>query len=409
MTAITAVSTRDRRFALHGGAGSDAVHGDPEYSYAVTVLQTDRGLQGHGSAFTLGAGNDVVCQLAGELAAPLVGREIESLMAEWGRVSRQLADHSQLRWLGPHKGAVHLALAAVTNACFDLWAKARGVPLWRLLLDLEPAEVVALLDLSYLEDVIDVAAATALLEREAVGRAAREAVLQDGYPGYDTSVGWIHYDLPTIERNARAALDRGFSAMKIKVGSGELERDLARVRAVREVVGDRGLVMVDANQQWDWSRAMDACQAFAELGVHWIEEPTHPDDVLGHARLAAAVRPVRIAAGEHLPNRVVFKNYIHAEAMDVVQVDAVRVAGVSEFLAISMMARQAGLPVIPHVGDMGQLHQHLVLFDHVALGHERSFLEVIPHLADRFVHPAEVVDGHYRTPQAPGAGLELVG
>jgi L-fuconate dehydratase len=407
MTRIRAIRTRDLRFPLEHGAGADAVHGDPAYSYAVTLLDTDAGPRGDGAAFTLGAGNDVVCRLAAELAAGLVGREIEELMAGWGETSRALADHSQLRWLGPHKGAIHLALASVTNACFDLWAKARGVPLWQLLLDLSPTQLVDLLDLSYVEDVLDRDTALGIVGAHLPTRSERLGVLDDGYPGYDTSVGWFHYDDETIVRNARDALARGFRAMKLKVGSKELVRDVARVRLIRDAVGDDALVMVDANQQWTWPTATRACESLAALGVHWIEEPTHPDDVLGHQRLAAAVAPVAIAAGEHLPNRVAFKNYMQAGACQVVQVDALRVAGVSEFLTVSLMARRFGLPVIPHVGDMGQLHQHLVLFDHIALGHEKLFLEVIPHLAEHFVEPARIVDGRYVTPRTPGASFDF--
>jgi L-fuconate dehydratase len=407
MTRIRAIRTRDLRFPLEHGAGADAVHGDPAYSYAVTLLDTGAGPRGDGAAFTLGAGNDVVCRLAAELAAGLVGREIEELMAGWGETSRALADHSQLRWLGPHKGAIHLALASVTNACFDLWAKTRGVPLWQLLLDLSPVQLVDLLDLSYVEDELDRDTALGIVGAHLPTRGERIGVLDGGYPGYDTSVGWFHYDDETIVSNAREALARGFRAMKLKVGSKELARDVARVRLIRDVVGDGALVMVDANQQWTWPTATRACEALAALGVHWIEEPTHPDDVLGHQRLAAAVAPVAIAAGEHLPNRVAFKNYMQAGACQVVQVDALRVAGVSEFLTVSLMARRFGLPVIPHVGDMGQLHQHLVLFDHIALGHEKLFLEVIPHLAERFVEPARIVDGRYVTPRTPGASFDF--
>lgn len=405
MTAIRAIHTRDLRFPLEQGAGTDAVHGDPVYSYAVTSLESDDGLCGEGAAFTLGAGNDTVCRLAAELAPSLRGRDVEELMATWGETSRALADHSQLRWLGPHKGAVHLALASITNACFDLWAKARGVPLWRLLLDLSPEQVVALLDLTYVEDVLDRGTALSLLQGHLASRDDRTSVLGRGYPGYDTSVGWFGYDDATLVRNAEAALARGFRAMKLKVGSPDLARDVGRVRLVRDVVGPDATLMVDANQQWTWPVAMDACRAFAELGVAWIEEPTHPDDVLGHQRLAEAVAPVAIAAGEHLPNRVVFKNYMQAAACRIVQVDALRVAGVSEFLTVSLMARRFDLPVIPHVGDMGQLHRHLVLFDHVALGHEELFLEVIPHLAGHFATPARVTDGRYVTPQEPGASF----
>ncbi len=407
MTTIRRISTRDVRFPLPAGAGVDATHSDPEYSYACTLLEADGGLTGFGSAFTLGAGNGVVCQLAARLAEPLVGREIEELMAGWGAESRRLADHPQLRWLGPHKGAVHLALAAVANACFDLWARSRGLPLWRLLVELEPERLLALCDLSYVEDALDEERALGILRHAREGRAARLAAAADGYPGYDTSVGWFDYPDAQLVENARRAAGAGFTAMKLKVGSDELARDLRRLELVREAVGESTTLMVDANQRWTWPTAERACRGFAELGVEWIEEPTHPDDVLGHQRLARLAAPVKIAAGEHLPNRVVFKNYLQAEAMQVVQADALRLAGVGEFLTVSLLARAFGQTVIPHVGDMGQLHQHLVLVNHIALGHDQTFLEVIPHLADRFTDPVRVVDGRYRAPEVPGGGLNL--
>ncbi|MBK8979894.1 MAG: mandelate racemase [Planctomycetes bacterium] len=411
MTTIQRVTTHDLRFPLPEGSGTDAVHGDPEYSYAVTCLHAD-GHVGQGAAFTLGDGNDVVAALAQRLGERLLARggtDLESLTARFGTVQQQLADDSQLRWLGPHKGAVHLALASVTNAVFDLWARVRGVPLWQLLLDLDDDAVVALLDLTWVEDALHRDAARELLAKERPGRGARSGIVDAGYPGYDTSVGWFGYPDELVAENARRAAAAGFRAMKLKVGSADLERDLRRVRIVREAAGDHVLVMVDANQQWCWPRAERACAALAALGVHWIEEPTHPDDVLGHQRLARLIRPagVKMAVGEHISHRVLFKNFVQARAVDVVQVDALRVAGVSEFLVVSMLARQAGLEVVPHVGDMGQLHQHLVLFNHIALGLPATFLEHIPHLREHFVDPARMEDGVYRTPRVPGAGLAL--
>ncbi len=404
---IDSCTARDLRFDLEDGAGSDATHRDPLYSYAVTQLHAGDHL-GIGAAFTLGTGNDIVCQLAKELAGALQGREIEELMASWGEVSRTLADHTRLRWLGPHKGAVHLALASVTNACFDLWAKSRGAPLWRLLLDRSPEELVKLLDLSYVEDVLPPEKALRILREARQSRDQRLGILADGYPGYDTSVGWFGYDEATILHNARIAMDSGFGAVKLKVGSPDLARDLRRVEALREAIGPTALLMVDANQRWSGAQAEAACRAMAALGVHWIEEPTHPDDVLAHRDLARAVAPVRIAVGEHIPNRVMFKNFMQAGAVQVVQVDALRVAGVSEFLTVSLLARCFDLPVIPHVGDMGQLHQHLVLVNHLALGLDRQFLEVIPHLKQHFLHPAVVEGGRYRTPQEPGSSFDFV-
>ncbi len=407
MPTIHRVLTRDARFPLRPGEGVDSVHSEPVYSYAVTQLETDAGHSGTGLAFTLGGGNDLVCRAAEMLAAALVGREIEELMAEWGAVQRSMADHPQLRWLGPHKGVVHLALASVTNACFDLWAKTRGVPLWRLLLDLSPKQLVALLDLRYLEEVLTAEQALQMVRQAVPSRSEREGVLTRGYPGYDTSVGWFNYPDNLIVANARKAVDAGFTALKLKVGSVDPERDIRRAGLVREVVGPGVRVMLDANQAWDLRTAMRVCGFLTEMDPFWIEEPTHPDDVLAHQMLARAIAPVPLALGEHVPNAVLFKNFLQAEAMRFVQVDAVRVAGVSEFLTVSFLARKFGQTVVPHVGDMGQIHQHLVLFNHIALGHEALFLEYIPHLRERFIHPAQVSGGVYRTPQQPGMNSDL--
>ena len=404
---IERVSVEDRRFPLAPGEGADAVHGDPIYSYAVTRLHAGRH-HGTGLAFTLGAGTELVCAAARLLAEPLAGREIEALMADWGRVQRGMADHAQLRWLGPHKGVVHLALASVTNACFDLWARARGVPLWRLLLDLDDDAFVALLDLSYLEDALTPGAAREILRAARPTRGGREGMLRDGYPGYDTSVGWIGYTDAEVAERVRRAVGDGFTAVKLKVGSAEPARDVRRAALVREAAGAGARVMVDANQRWSVPEAVQACRALSSHDLFWVEEPTHPDDLLGHQTIAREAAPVRLAAGEHLPNRVVFKNYLASRCLAFAQPDCVRLAGVSEFLAVSLLARAAGVPVVPHVGDMGQLHQHLVLVNHVAMGHEALFLEYIPHLAGHFRAPAAVVGGRYQTPEAPGASTELL-
>ena len=404
---IAKVWAEDRRFPLHGGAGSDAVHTSGEYALAVTRLQTPDGLAATGIVLTLGDGNRLVCDAIERYGEMIAGHDIEELMAGFGAISRSLADDPALRWLGPHKGVVHLALASVTNACFDLWAKARGVPLWRLLLDLTPEQVVALLDLSYVEEVLSAAGAVEILRRHQQDRATRAGILQSGYPGYDTSVGWFQYDDDVVRDNVRRALDRGFGAFKLKVGSKDSERDLRRARMLREVAGPACRLMFDANQQWTLTEADRVCRALAEVDPYWIEEPTHPDDVAAHAALARSVAPVRIALGEHVPNRVLFKNYLEAEAVHFVQADCTRLAGVAEFLTVSLLARKFGVPVVPHVGDMGQIHQHLVLFNHVALGHEAVFLEHIPHLREYFVHPASVDGGVYRTPQEPGLSCDL--
>lgn len=404
---ITSVTTRDARYPIGSGHGSDAIHKDPVYSYAVTLLHDDCGHTGSGLAFTLGEGNQLVCAAAQFYASRLVGHDIEEIMANFGSLQKAMADEQQFRWLGPHKGIVQLALASVTNACWDLWAKTRGVPLWKLLLDLTDAQLVATLDLSYLEDVLTAADAVALLRDVRATRNARTPILQSGYPGYDTSVGWFNYPDEQVRENCHRAIAAGFTAMKLKVGSPDPERDLRRAHIVREVAGDAARVMLDANQQWTLPQALAICPRLGAMNPYWIEEPTHPDDVTGHATLARAIAPVKLALGEHVPNRVVFKNYLQTGCAGFIQVDAVRVAGVSEFLAVSLLSRKFGVPVVPHVGDMGQLHQHLVLFNRIAVAHDIVFLEHIPHLREHFVLPCNVTGGVYLTPLEPGASCDL--
>jgi L-fuconate dehydratase len=374
---------------------------------AITRLGSEKGVTGSGIALTLGDGNQLVCEAIEMLAKPLVGRSIEDLMSHFGNISRRLADDPSLRWLGPHKGVVHLALASITNACFDLWAKSREVPLWKLLLDLTPEELVRTLDLSYVEDLLSIEEAQASLQTNLATRNSREPILKTGYPGYDTSVGWMAYDDEKVRELTRRAISQGFRAFKLKVGSQEESRDLRRAAMLREAVGDGGIVMFDANQHWDLSAALRMCGELARFRPLWIEEPTHPDDIHAHAVLAQRIDPVKIAAGEHIPNRVLFKNFIQYGALHFVQADCTRLAGISEFLTVSLLAKKFGLPVVPHVGDMGQLHQHLVLFNHIALNHEVIFLEHIPHLKEHFIFPARLENGFYATPQEPGASTDM--
>lgn len=405
---IKRIETFDKRYKLEAGEGADSVHSDPEYSYAVTKLVTDSPLEGIGLAFTLGGGNDLVCQAIDLLSAILVGREIESLMSEFGNVYAQMLDHPQYRWLGPHKGVVHLALSSIVNACFDLWAKSRGVPLWKLLIDLSPQAIVDTLHLRYVEDVLTKDEALQMLKYGRATSTARLSILDSGYPGYDTSIGWFQYSDDTIKDNIIKSLDKGFDAVKLKVGSVEAERDIRRANLVRETVGDHVRVMLDANQQWTLPQAIRICHEFEKMNPYWIEEPTHPDDVLAHQTLARAISPIKLALGEHVPNQVIFKNYLQAGTAGFIQADCVRLGGISEFITVSLMAKKFNVPIVPHVGDMGQIHQHLVLFNHIALDHEVIFLEYIPHLRQHFQHPAIVQNAVYETPQAPGSSGDLI-
>jgi L-fuconate dehydratase len=406
---IAKISIEDRRFTLDQGAGSDAIHRDPVYSYAVTRLMDDNGRTGSGFAFTLGAGNDLVCKAAAFYADMLKGQDIEEIMSDFGSRFNQMANEQQFRWLGPHKGIVHLALASVTNACFDLWAKKRGIPLWKLLIDLDAEQIVNTLDLSYLQDELTREDAIAIIRAEHNGAGLRSGILSKGYPGYDTSVGWFNYSDEYVRDNCKKAVDNGFTAMKLKVGSSDPERDIRRAHIVRETAGDDAKVMLDANQQWNLPQAINICRQFAPINPFWIEEPTHPDDILAHKVLADAISPIKLALGEHVPNPVIFKNYLQTRSAGFMQVDAVRVGGVSEFITVSLLSKKFGIPVVPHVGDMGQLHQHLVLFNHIKLGHDALFLEHIPHLKKHFVHPVNIQHGVYVTPQEPGSSCDLKG
>src|SRR6202171_3677635 len=291
---VNKIATYDARFSLPAGAGSDSLHTTPEYCFAVALLETEGGLCGTGIALTLGEGNRLVCEAIEMLARPLAGLEIEGLMADFGSMAQRL---------GPHKGVVHLALASITNACFDLWAKSRGVPLWKLLLDLKPEEVVRLLDLSYLEDEMSAQDALELLRDKLASRPEREHILQTGYPGYDTSVGWMAYEDDKVRELTFRAIDQGFTAFKLKVGSSDMERDVRRAGMLRECIGASGILMLDANQRWNLPVALRRCRELAKFRPLWIEEPTHPDDIHGHAVLAHAIAPVKIATGEHIPNR----------------------------------------------------------------------------------------------------------
>jgi L-fuconate dehydratase len=407
-TIIKRASSSDVQFKLKDGAGSDAVHTTPIYAYAVCKLHTDQNIEGVGLAFTLGMGNNLVCQAIEHLIKHVVGKEINELMSNFGKVSKAMADDPNFRWLGPHKGVVHLALASVTNACFDLWAKANDVPLWKLLIDLPSESIVNTLDLSYLEDVMTREEAIAILEKATPTKGERQDVLTKGYRGYDTSIGWFNYSDEKVRANISKAMDAGFTAMKLKVGSEDALRDIRRAHMVRDVAGDQATIMLDANQQWILPKAIEVCKELNNINPYWVEEPTHPDDVLAHVTLANEIAPTKLALGEHVPNRVIFKNYLQSGCMHFNQVDAVRVGGISEFIAISLMSKKFGIPVVPHVGDMGQIHQHLVLFNHVSMGHEAIFLEHIPHLKDHFLHPVQIIDGYYQVPKEAGMSADLL-
>jgi L-fuconate dehydratase len=414
MTRIVRAVTYDIRFPTSRTlAGSDAMNPDPDYSAAYVVLETDHpaGIEGHGLTFTIGRGTEV-CVAAIEALAPIVvGATVEELVLDMAGFWRRFAADSQLRWLGPEKGVIHLATAALVNAVWDLRAKLEGKPLWKLLADLSPEELIACVDFTYIEDALTRGEALALLRRNAATRPEREAVLvREGFPAYTTSAGWIGYQEESLPERAREALARGFTHLKLKVGR-DPAADLRRARLVRDAIGPDCRLSLDANQAWGVNEAIAAMAPLAEVAPWWIEEPTSPDDVLGHRRIKEAVAPIRVATGEHVQNRVVFKQLLQLEAIDVCQVDCCRLGGVNEVLAVLLLAAKFGVPVCPHAGGVGlcEYAQHISMFDYVAVGAslEDRVCEFVDHLHEHFVDPVRVVDGRYQVPTAPGYSIEI--
>ncbi|MFF9623245.1 enolase C-terminal domain-like protein [Streptomyces griseosporeus] len=411
---ITALDTHDIRFPTSRELdGSDAMNPDPDYSAAYVVLRTDAGdgHEGHGFAFTIGRGNEVQVAAIDALRGHVVGRTVAELCADPGTLSRDLVGDSQLRWLGPEKGVMHMAIGAVVNAVWDLAAKRARTPLWRLLADAEPVWLVGQVDFRYLTDALTPDEALRLLDTARAGREERrDRLLRRGYPAYTTSPGWLGYDDAKLTRLARQAVADGFRQIKLKVGA-DLADDIRRCRAARAAVGPGVRLALDANQRWDVGEAVRWTKALAAFDPYWIEEPTSPDDILGHAAIRAAVAPVRVATGEHVHNRIVFKQLLQAGALDVLQLDAARVGGVNENLAILLLAAKYGVPVCPHAGGVGlcELVQHLAMFDYVALSGttEDRAVEYVDHLHEHFTDPVVVRDGHYTAPTAPGFSAAL--
>jgi L-fuconate dehydratase len=411
---IIALDTYDVRFPTSRElAGSDAMHPDPDYSAAYVVLRTDAGdgLAGHGFAFTIGRGNDVQVAAIRALAPLVVGRPVEETLADLGGMSRLLVHDPQLRWLGPEKGVLHMAIGAVVNALWDLRAKRAGQPLWRLLAGLSPEELVDLVDFRYLTDALTRDEALDLLRAAVPGKAAREAdLLADGYPAYATTPGWLGHTDDTLATLAAQAVADGFGLVKLKVGA-DIAADARRCRLARDVLGPDVRLAVDANQRWDVGTAIEAVRALAPYDLWWVEEPTSPDDVLGHAAIRAAIAPIRVATGEHVANRVMVKQLLKAHAIDVLQIDATRVAGVNENVAILLLAAKFGVPVCPHAGGVGlcELVQHLAMFDYLAVSGsiEHRVLEYVDHLHEHFVDPVVVIGGRYTAPTAPGFSAQL--
>ncbi len=415
MSKIIAMRTDDVRFPTSTALdGSDAMNPDPDYSAAYVRIETDDPDEhvGHGFVFTIGRGNDV--QLAGidSLRPYVVGRDVEEILGDMGGFWKSLVHDSQLRWLGPEKGVMHMAIGAVTNALWDLKAKRAGLPLWQLLAGLTPAELVGLVDFRYLHDVLTPAEALEILEKAMPGRAERaERLRRTGYPAYTTTPGWLGYDDEKLVRLSREAVDQGFRQIKLKVGA-DLGDDLRRLALARGAVGPDIAIAVDANQRWEVAEAVEWMAALAPYDVAWVEEPTNPDDVLGHATIARGVSPIPVATGEHMANRVMAKQFLQAGALGVLQLDATRVAGVNENVAMLLMAAKFGVRVCPHAGGVGlcEAVQHISMFDYVAVSGttDGRMIEYVDHLHEHFVTPVVIDNGHYRAPARPGSGAEML-
>jgi L-fuconate dehydratase len=414
VTTIIGVDVIDVRFPTSRSLdGSDAMNRDPDYSAAYVVLRTDAadGLEGHGLTFTTGRGTEVVVAGVHAIEPLVLGRSVEAIEADLGAFWRELVGDSQLRWIGPEKGVIHLATAAVVNAIWDLVAKRAGKPVWQLLSEMSPEQIVALVDFRYLTDALTPEQALAILRAALPGRDQRRAeLIRDGYPAYTTSVGWLGYDDDKIRRLCREALADGWTRFKLKVGA-DVEDDIRRARIVREEIGPDRMLAVDANQRWDVGVAIAWMARLAEFDPYWIEEPTSPDDILGHAAIARAVAPIRVATGEHVHNRIMFKQLLQADAISVCQIDSCRLGGVNEVVAVLLLAAKFGVPVCPHAGGVGlcEYVQHLSPFDYIAVSGrlDGRMIEYVDHLHEHFLDPVTVERGVYRLPSKPGYSIEM--
>ncbi|GLW06213.1 mandelate racemase [Microtetraspora sp. NBRC 13810] len=405
---IVAMETHDIRFPTSRELdGSDAMNPDPDYSAAYVILRTDDGAEGHGFAFTIGRGNDVQTAAIRALEPYIIGRDAEDLGARY----KELVYDSQLRWLGPEKGVMHMAISAVVNALWDLKARRAGKPVWLLLAEMTPEEIVGLVDFRYLSDAITPEDALAILRRAEPGRRERiEHLKQHGYPAYTTSPGWLGYGDEKLRRLCAEAIADGFTQIKLKVGA-DLDDDIRRMRIAREECGPGFPIAIDANQRWDVDTAIAWVNALAEFDPWWVEEPTSPDDVLGHAAIASAIAPIKVATGEHVQNRMIFKQMLQAGSLSYLQIDAARVGGVNENIAILLLAAKFGVPVCPHAGGVGlcELVQHLSMFDFVAVSGsmDNRVIEYVDHLHEHFADPVEIKNGAYVAPLAPGFGAAM--
>ena len=411
---ITELAVHDIRFPTSDALdGSDAMNADPDYSAAYVVLRTDAGdgIEGHGLTFTIGRGNELCVAAANALAPLVVGLSLETIANDMGAFWRRMVGDSQLRWVGPEKGVLHLATAAVVNAVWDLWAKVEGKPLWKLLCDMTPQEIVRCIDFRYITDAITPEQALDLLCRREPTRAERVRELErDGYPAYTTSAGWLGYSDEKIRQLCSAGVADGWAHFKIKVGR-DLADDLRRAAIVRDAIGPDRKLMFDANQVWDVDQAIANMRELARFDPWWIEEPTSPDDVLGHATIAKAIAPIGVATGEQCQNRVMFKQLMQAGAIRFCQIDSCRLGGVNEVLAVLLLAARFGIPVCPHAGGVGlcEYVQHLAIFDYacVSASLEDRVVEYVDHLHEHFLDPVIMRNGRYVPPTAPGYSITM--
>ena len=411
---IVAMDVFDIRFPTSDHQdGSDAMNADPDYSAAYVVVRTDAGddLEGHGLTFTIGRGNELCVAAANSLRSLLVGRSLAGITSDMGAFWRHMIGDSQLRWVGPEKGVLHLATAAVVNAVWDLWAKVEGKPLWKLIADMTPEEIVRCVDFRYITDAISPQQAVELLERNVASRDQRIAQLQrDGYPAYTTSAGWLGYSDDKIRRLCREAIADGWSHFKIKVGR-DLADDVRRSSIIRDEIGPARKLMMDANQVWDVDDAIASMRELARFDPWWIEEPTSPDDVLGHATIARVIAPIGVATGEQCHNRVMFKQLMQAGAIRFCQIDSCRLGGVNEVLAVLLLAARFGVPVCPHAGGVGlcEYVQHLAIIDYVCVSAslDDRIVEYVDHLHEHFLHPVTIRDGRYMMPMEPGYSITM--
>ena len=409
---ITGLEAIDLRFPTSRAAiGSDAVNTSPDYSAAYCILRTDQELEGYGLTFTLGRGTELCVEAVRYLSRFVIGRSLSSITDNFAAFSRELTGDAQFRWLGPEKGVIHLATAAVLNAVWDLYARHEGKPLWQLLAEMEDEQIIRAIDFHYITDALTPDEARSILRRGHAGMDERLANLkQNGYPAYTTSAGWIGFSDEKIARLCDEALAQGWTHFKLKVG-GDPADDLRRAKLVRAKIGETNKLMMDANQIWDVEQAIERTRALAALNPWWMEEPTSPDDILGHARIRREVAPVRIATGEHCQNRVIFKQLMQAGAIDVCQIDSCRLAGVNENLAVILMAAKFGIPVCPHAGGVGlcEYVQHLSAFDYLRASTtlENRVTEYVDHLHEHFVDPVRIRNAHYQLPEKPGYSIEI--